>query len=517
MVFLAGWLMSDRRLKNPTILMVTDRQDLDGQLFNAFANARDLLQEQPQQANSRAELRKLLLNRPSGGILFTTIQKFGLQTNTSLSDRHNVVVIADEAHRSHYGLKATIDHKTGAYKFGFAGLMRDALPNATFLAFTGTPISQEDRNTQVVFGNYISIYDIRQAVDDGATVCIFYESRLAKITLQQENLPAVDADVEELLENELVDESTRERAKSKWSTLAKIVGTDARLKQVAKDILDHYETRRETQQGETQQGETQQGETQQGETQQGETQQGETQQGKTQQGEGQEHKAIKAMVVCMTRDICARLYKMMVALRPEWHADDHRHGAIKVVMTAAAHDSPELQRHHTNRQQRKHLEHRFKDPADPLIMVLVVDMWLTGFDVPCLTTMYIDKPMHGANLAQAIARVNRVFQDKPGGLVVDYIGIAPQLRETVATYSATGREGQPMQDVTELLRILKEKQHVARQYLHPVKWENEYRKKPLPLIPQCMDRILQQGKRQEKLLQCCIRDDKGIYSLQHLG
>lgn len=457
MACLAGRLISEPRLENPTLVMVTDRQDLDGQLFGVFANAGELLGETPKQANSRSELREHLMNRPSGGIIFTTIQKFGLDADEDkfpvLTDRHNIVVIADEAHRTQYGFKAKIDGESGAIKYGLAKSLRDALPNATFLAFTGTPISHDDRDTQAVFGEYVSIYDIQQAVDDGATVPIYYESRLAKINLDHTTLPTIDDEVEDILESETADEREKERAKSQWSALEAIVGTDARLQVVAEDLIKHYETRSQTQPG-------------------------------------------KAMIVTMSRDICVRLYDKIVELRPEWHSDDHMQGAIKIVMTASASDKAYLQPHHTNKAQKKDLEKRFKNPEDPLKIVIVRDMWLTGFDAPCLATMYIDKPMQGANLAQAIARVNRVFKDKPGGLVVDYIGIAPQLKEALATYSAARGKGRPTIDSSEALRILKEKIQVARDLLHPVDW-SAFRKNALALIPECLDHVLEQedGKR----------------------
>ena len=457
MACLAGRLIAEPRLENPTLVMVTDRQDLDGQLFGVFAGAGELLGETPKQANSRAELREHLKNRPSGGIIFTTIQKFGLDVDEDkfpvLSDRHNVVVIADEAHRTQYGFKAKIDGQTGFIKYGLAKSLRDALPNATFLAFTGTPISQDDRDTQSVFGNYVSIYDIQQAVDDGATVPIYYESRLAKININHEALPTIDGKVEELLEDEVDDDREKEKAKSQWSALEAIVGTDARLEEIAEDLIQHYETRSQTQPG-------------------------------------------KAMVVAMSRDICVRLYDQIIKVRPDWHSDDHMKGAVKVVMTASASDKAYFQPHHTNKAQKKDLEKRVKDPDDPLKIVIVRDMWLTGFDAPCLSTMYIDKPMQGANLAQAIARVNRVFKDKPGGLVVDYIGIAPQLKEALATYSAAKGKGRPTIDSSEALRILKEKIQVARDFLHKVDW-SEFRTKALLLIPECMDCVLskEDGKR----------------------
>ena len=457
MACLAGRLIAEPRLENPTLVMVTDRQDLDGQLFGVFADAGDLLGETPKQANSRSELREHLMDRPSGGIIFTTIQKFGLEADEEkfpvLTDRHNIVVIADEAHRTQYGFKARLDSESGTIKYGLAKSLRDALPNATFLAFTGTPISQDDRDTQAVFGEYVSIYDIQQAVDDGATVPIYYESRLAKINLDQSALPTVDREVEEILDSETADAREKEKAKSQWSALEAIVGTDARLQEIAEDLINHYETRNETQLG-------------------------------------------KAMIVTMSRDICVRLYDKIIEIRPEWHADDHKKGAIKVVMTASASDKAYLQPHHTNKKQKKELEKRFKDPDDPLKIVIVRDMWLTGFDAPCLATMYIDKPMQGANLAQAIARVNRVFKDKPGGLVVDYIGIAPQLKEALATYSAAKGKGRPTIDSSEALRILKEKIQVARDLLHPVDWK-DFKTNALKLIPECLDHVLEQedGKR----------------------
>ena len=457
MACLAGRLITEPRLENPTLVMVTDRRDLDGQLFGVFANADDLLGETPKQANSRAEMREHLKDRPSGGIIFTTIQKFGLEKDEQqfpvLSNRHNIVVIADEAHRTQYGFKAKVDSKTGQIKYGLARSLWNALPNATFLAFTGTPISQGDRDTQAVFGDYISIYDIQQAVDDGATVPIFYESRLAKIDLNLSELPQIDEDVEDILDSETADDREKEKAKSQWSTLEAIVGSDTRLKEVAEDLINHYETRSETQPG-------------------------------------------KAMIVTMSRQICVRLYDQIIAIRPDWHANDHMQGVIKVVMTASASDKALLQPHHTDKKQKKALEKRFKDPSDPLKIVILRDMWLTGFDVPCLATMYVDKPMQGANLAQAIARVNRVFKDKPGGLVVDYIGIAPQLKEALATYSAARGKGRPTIDSSEALRILQEKLQVAKDLLHPVDW-SDYRTRALQLIPECMDHILEQedGKR----------------------
>jgi type I restriction enzyme R subunit len=458
MACLAGKLLTDPRLENPTLVMVTDRQDLDGQLFGVFAGAGDLLGESPKQADSRQELRDLLANRPSGGIIFTTIQKFATEEGEdkypTLTERHNVVVICDEAHRTQYGFKGRFDTKTGEIKYGLAKALRDALPKATFLAFTGTPISQDDRDTQAVFGHYVSVYDIQQAVDDGATVPIYYESRLAKLALKEPLLPQVDKQVDDLFSDE-DDIPAAERAKSRWAALEALVGAEPRLGQVAADLIAHYEQRSRTQPG-------------------------------------------KAMVVVMSRDICAHLYDAIVALRPDWHDEDPKKGTIKVVMTASASDESYLQPHHTTKQQKKELEKRFKEPADPLKIVIVRDMWLTGFDAPCLATMYVDKPMKGANLAQAIARVNRVFKDKPGGLVVDYIGIAPQLKEALATYTASKGKGAPTIDTSEALRILKEKLQVARDLLHPIDWSGfRDSKTAMALLPNCLDHILElsEGKK----------------------
>lgn len=452
MTCLAGQIISDIRLSNPTIVMVTDRQDLDGQLFGVFNDAGDLLGESPVQADSIKELKKLLTDRPSGGIIFTTIQKFkpekGEDKFSILTDRHNVIVMCDEAHRTQYGFKGVIDQKTGQMKYGLARALRDGLPNATFLAFTGTPISQDDRDTQAVFGEYVDIYDIQQAVDDGATVPIYYESRLAKIKLDESKLPIIDDEVEDIFEDGIESDEQQEKAKSKWSQMEALVGAKPRLEEVAKDLIEHFETRSQTQPG-------------------------------------------KAMIVGMSRDICARLYEELIALKPEWDHSDHMKGGVKVVMTASASDAQHLQKHHTSKQQKKDLEKRFKNPADELQIVIVRDMWLTGFDAPCLTTMYVDKPMQGANLAQAIARVNRVFADKPGGLIVDYIGIAPQLKEALATYSAASGKGRPTIDTSEALKILEEKLMAARDLLHPIDW-SDFRNKALQLLPECIDHVLDQ-------------------------
>ncbi len=457
MTCLAGKLITEPRLENPTLLMVTDRQDLDGSLFDTFNDAGNLLAESPTKAESRKDLRDQLNNKPSGGIIFTTIHKFGLDKGEdkfpTLTNRHNVVVICDEAHRTQYGFKGHVDKKTGEIKYGLAKSMRNALPNATFVAFTGTPISKDDRDTQSVFGNYVSIYDIQQAVEDGATVPIYYESRLAKISLKENEIPIIDEKVEEIFDDSVDDDREKEKAKSRWAQLEAVVGAEPRIKQITEDLIKHFDTRTKTQPG-------------------------------------------KAMIVCMSREICVKFYEALRKLRPELHDVELSKGQMKIVMSTSASDPKEFQPHHTNRLQKKDLENRFKDPSDPLKIVIVRDMWLTGFDAPCLTTMYVDKPMQGANLAQAIARVNRVFGDKPGGLVVDYIGIAPQLKEALATYANSNGRGQPTINTDEALKILEEKLKVAQDLLHPVDW-SDYIKNALKLLPACLDNILQKpdGKR----------------------
>ena len=422
----AGKLLQQPEMKNPTLVVVTDRNDLDGQLFGTFCAAEDLLRQTPVQAGSREELREMLASREAGGIIFTTVQKFALlddeEQHPLLSDRSNIVVISDEAHRSQYGMKGRLDTKTGKYVFGYAKHLRDALVNATFIGFTGTPIALEDKDTRAVFGDYVSIYDIQDAVDDGATVPIFYESRLAKLDVNQAEIDALNAQVDEVIEDE-EDLTAREKTKSDWAALTKLVGAQARLEQVAADLVQHFETRTATLEG-------------------------------------------KAMIVCMSRDICAELYNAIVALRPDWHDTDPEKGAIKVVMTGSAADKPLLQPHLYSQQVKKRLEKRFKDPADPLKLVIVRDMWLTGFDAPCCHTMYVDKPMKGHNLMQAIARVNRVFRNKPGGLVVDYIGIANELKAALKTYTESKGKGDPAHNAAEALAVLLEKLDIVRGLMH---------------------------------------------------
>ena len=412
----AGKLLQQAEMNNPTIVVVTDRNDLDGQLYATFCQAQDLLKQEPLQANDRDQLREMLNARESGGIIFTTVQKFapldGEKTHPELNLRSNIVVISDEAHRSQYGLNATLDRETGAYKYGYAKHMRDALPNASFMGFTGTPVSSEDKDTRAVFGDYVSIYDIQDAVEDGATVPIYYESRLAKLDLNHEELETLSEQVDELVEDEESDQ--KEKTKGDWSRLEKLVGSEPRINQVAADLVQHFEARNATMNG-------------------------------------------KAMIVAMSREICVKLYNALVALRPEWHSDDVERGEIKIIMTGSASDNKFLQPHIYNKQTKKRLEARFKDLNDPLKLVIVRDMWLTGFDAPCCHTMYIDKPMRGHNLMQAIARVNRVFKDKPGGLVVDYIGIANELKQALKTYTDSKGKGQTTVDAHEAFAILLEK------------------------------------------------------------
>lgn len=419
MAFYTGQLVRRPELKNPTIVVITDRNDLDDQLFGTFSMCRDLIRQTPIQADSREDLRTAL-NRASGGVIFTTIQKFAPATGETeyplLTDRRNVVVIVDEAHRSQYGFKARVEQKTGEIAYGFAKYLRDALPKASFIGFTGTPIEKGDVNTLAVFGEYIDIYDISRAVEDGATVPIYYESRLARIELPDEEKPKIDAEIEELTEDEAVSE--QERLKRKWSTVEALVGAKKRLKMVAEDLVKHFEDRVEAMDG-------------------------------------------KAMIVCMSRRICVALYDEIIALRPQWHSGDDKDGMVKIVMTGAASDPASWQPHVGNQARRDLLAKRIKDPKDSLKIVIVRDMWLTGFDAPSMHTMYIDKPMRGHGLMQAIARVNRVFQDKPAGLVVDYIGIAQNLKHALGQYSAPDQKNTGI-DEAEAVALMLEKYHVVK-------------------------------------------------------
>ncbi|MCY4643564.1 MAG: type I restriction endonuclease subunit R [Bacteriovoracales bacterium] len=454
----AAKLMGHPRMNNPTLVVVTDRNDLDGQLFQTFANAEELLGEGPKQAESRNELRELL-RRPSGGIIFTTIHKFSLMENEEhfpmLSDRRNVVVISDEAHRSQYGFRAKVRGKDGKITYGHAKHLRDALPNAGFIGFTGTPISQDERDTVAVFGDYVSIYDIEQAVRDKATVPIYYESRLAKLQLTEE-ASDLDAEVDEIMEqSEDSSETYANEQKTKWAALEKLVTAESRMKQVAKNIVEHWENRLETMDG-------------------------------------------KAMIVCISRQACVQMYNEIIALRPDWAGSvdttgrpDLSDGIIRVVMTGSASDKKELRVHVYDKKGRKELESRYKNANDPLKMVIVRDMWLTGFDAPVMHTMYIDKPMRGANLMQAIARVNRVFKDKPGGNIVDYLGIANELKEALQIYTQSHGRGEPTIDIYEPLNILLGKIDYARDMLKGVDYSDfKNPKKILSLIAETCEHLL---------------------------
>ena len=431
MAFYSGKLVQQPQMANPTLVVLTDRLDLDDQLFGTFADCHELLRQKPVQAESREDLRAKL-QVASGGVVFTTIQKFMPDerggAHPLLSDRANIVVIADEAHRSQYDF---ID--------GFARHMRDALPNASFIGFTGTPIELTDKNTRAVFGDYIDTYDIQRAVEDGATVPIFYEGRLAKIDLPEDQKPVVDAEFDEV--TEAAEEQSRDKLKSKWARVEAMVGTERRLELVAKDLVEHFEARQA----------------------------------------GNPATPMKGMVVCMSRRICVDLYAEIVKLRPDWHgaepgadADDEV-GAAKVVMTGSSSDPLDWQQHIRNKPRREALARRFKDPDDAFRLVLVRDMWLTGFDAPSLATMYIDKPMRGHGLMQAIARVNRVFREKQGGVIVDYLGIAYQLKEALHDYTDGGGKGDPVIDQAAAVAIMLEKFEVVRDMLHGLDFADVWR------------------------------------------
>jgi type I restriction enzyme R subunit len=428
MVFYAAKIMRDPRMANPTLVFITDRNDLDDQLFGeTFAPAR-ILPETPVQAATRTDLRTKL-KRASGGIVFTTLQKFAPgedgDANPVLTDRRNVVVVADEAHRSQYGFGETLD-RHGRLRSGLAKHMRDALPGATYIGFTGTPIESNDKSTRSVFGDYIDVYDLTRAVEDGATVKIFYESRLAKIDLSDDDLAALDELADEITET--VEEDAATAAKSRWSRLEAIVGADSRLDLIARDIVEHWEKRREALFG-------------------------------------------KGMIVTMSRRIAVRLYEKIVALRPDWHSEDPAKGKIKVVMTGSAADPAEFQPHIHSKDVRKDLKLRAKNPDDELELVIVRDMWLTGFDAPSMHTMYVDKTMQGAGLMQAIARVNRTFRDKPGGLIVDYIGVFANLQAALQEYSPSDRDqaGVPIDD---MVAVMLEKHDIIRGLLHGVDYNS---------------------------------------------
>jgi type I restriction enzyme R subunit len=455
MAFYAGRVIREPAMANPTIVVLTDRNDLDDQLFGTFSRCQDLLRQPPAQAENRTDLRAKLAVE-AGGVVFTTIQKFLPEEKGDrhpvLSDRRNIVVIADEAHRSQYDF---ID--------GFARHMRDALPNASFIGFTGTPIELTDKNTRAVFGDYISVYDIQRAVEDKATVPIYYESRLAKLALDEKERPRIDPDFEEATEGEEVEK--REKLKSKWAQLEAVVGSEKRVKLVARDLVDHFEQRIETMEG-------------------------------------------KAMVVCMSRRICVELYKAITVLQPRWHHNDDGKGAVKVVMTGSASDPVDWQQHIRNKPRREALANRFRDAKDPFRIVLVRDMWLTGFDAPSLHTMYVDKPMRGHGLMQAIARVNRVFRDKPGGLVVDYLGLAQELKAALATYTESGGTGKTAIDQKEAVAAMLEKYEVCCGLFHGFdhsKWISGTPQQRLSLLPAAQEHVLAQKDGKARLL-AAVRD-----------
>jgi type I restriction enzyme R subunit len=459
MVFYAGRLVLDPKMQNPTIVVITDRNDLDDQLFGTFSRCSELLRQPPVQAENREHL-QALLQVSSAGIVFTTIQKFmPMEANDCLSDRHNIVVIADEAHRSQYDF---ID--------GFAKRMRDALPNASFIGFTGTPIEKADANTRSVFGDYISVYDIQRAVEDKATVPIYYEGRLANLELDQNERPKIDPQFEEVTEGEEVER--REKLKSKWAALEAVVGAEKRLKLIAKDLVSHFEARLDVMDG-------------------------------------------KVMIVCMSRRICVELYNAIVKLRPEWQGADDAQGSLKIVMTGSAADPLDWQPHIREKSRREKLAQRFKDANDPFRVVIVRDMWLTGFDVPCLHTMYLDKYMRDHGLMQAIARVNRVFKDKPGGLVVDYLGIAQELKQALATYTESGGHGQAAVPQEEAVEALLDKYEACCALFDGFDWSHWTTGTPaqrLSLLPAAQEHILRQENGKERLFKA-VKDLSSAFAL----
>ena len=455
MLFYAARVIRESTMQNPTLVMLTDRNDLDDQLFGQFQRCHEILGQMPVQAESREHLAELL-TRASGGVVFTTIHKFmseGGGQMAALSRRANIVVIADEAHRSQYGFGGRVNEK-GEMSYGFASNLRDALPNASFIGFTGTPIEKSDANTRTVFGDYISIYDIQRAVADEATKPIYYESRIAKLALNAAEMPKLDAEFEEITEGEEL--TKKEKLKSKWAALEALVGDPKRIALIAADLVTHFEKRVEAMDG-------------------------------------------KAMIVCMSRRICVDLFNALIKLRPTWEPE-----TLKVVMTGSAEDGPDWQRHIGNKEKRRKLANRFKDAKDPFKIVIVRDMWLTGFDAPCLHTMYADKPMQGHGLMQAIARVNRVFRDKPGGLIVDYLGLADQLKQALATYTESGGQGNPTYDTKQAIAVMHEKHGIACDMLHGFKWDKWTIGTPaerLQLIPAGQEHILGQEDGKKRWVQ----------------
>jgi type I restriction enzyme R subunit len=462
MAFYAGRIIMHPAMENPTIVVLTDRNDLDDQLFGTFSRCKELLRQPPVQAENRADLREKL-RVDSGGVVFTTIQKFFPEEKGDrhpvLSERRNIVVIADEAHRSQYDF---ID--------GFARHMRDALPNASFIGFTGTPIELTDKNTRAVFGDYISVYDIQRAVQDGATVPIYYESRLARLALDEAERPKIDPEFEEATEGEEIER--KEKLKTKWAQLEAVVGAEKRLKLIADDLVSHFEKRLEAMDG-------------------------------------------KALVVCMSRRICMDLYDAIIALRPSWHNDEDEKGIIKVVMTGNASEGPRVAGHARNKERRESLANRFRDPNDALKIVIVRDMWLTGFDAPCLHTMYVDKPMRGHGLMQTIARVNRVFKDKPGGLVVDYLGLADELRQAMVTYTESGGTGKTALDQAEAVALMLQKYEICQGLFHGFDWSLWKTGTPaerLTILPAAQEHILSQDDGKSRLQQY-VRDLSQAFAL----
>lgn len=457
MACLAGMISTSKLLKNPTVVIVTDRKNLDNQLHDTFVSAKALMRQTPEMADSRSSLREQIGNRPGGGVIFTTIQKFALEDTEKefpvLSNRKNIFVFSDEAHRSQYGFNARID-KNNSFKVGYAQHLRDALPNATFIAFTGTPVAEADRDTRNVFGEEIDVYDMQQANEDGATVPIYYESRLVTLELPLEAKRELDQLAEQLVEDE--EDGIQASLKKRWAALEQIVGAEPRLEEIAKDIIAHYENRCKS----------------------------------PELADG------KALVVAMSRNVAADLYDQIVKIRPEWHNTDHRKGAIKIVFHSSASDNEKLRPHAYTEPQKRELEQRFRDPSDELKIVIVRDMWLTGYDSPPCHTMYVDKPMRGHNLMQAIARVNRVFKDKPGGLIVDYIGIATELKEALATYTRGAKTAPSVDFIEEALGVYFEKLAIVRDLLHGCSIEG-FLEKPHATIPTVADFILglEEGKK----------------------
>ncbi len=476
MAFYAGRVVLEPAMRNPTVVVITDRNDLDDQLFGTFARCKELLRQEPVQAENREQLRTLL-NTDSGGVIFTTVQKFAPDDSEKgdrhplLCERRNIVVIADEAHRSQYEFGSHLVKKkdgTSYVSYGLAVNLRDALPGASFIGFTGTPIEKADANTRAVFGDYVSVYDIERAVKDGATVPIYYESRLAKLRLDEAKKPKLDAEFEEATEGE--EEASKHKLKTKWAALEALVGAEERIKLVAADLVTHWEKRLETMDG-------------------------------------------KAMVVCMSRRICVDLYDAIIALRPDWHHPDDDQGVLKIIMTGSAADPAEWQPHIRSKSRREELAKRFKDPKDPFKVVIVRDMWLTGFDAPCLHTMYADKPMRGHGLMQAIARVNRVFKDKPGGLIVDYLGLAHELKQALATYTESGGKGQTAINQEEAVALMQEKYEVCAAFFHGFDYTgftsgNATQK--LGVLPAAQENVLNQNDGKNRFVKAVVELSKAF-------